>query len=330
MCTTTTENADGPGTVHGLCEPAMSLYATALREGRLPRTELAKAPCLLQRGLVHPDPDDERWARPVPASAALTRLLRPLAQEVFERLDTTATLVDALLPLTSVAGREQHPEITVVSGKPAIQESLEEAGRRTREHILTLHPGSKRPAELLERARKNALPPLQRGVSVRHIYQHSARYNPPLNHYVDRLPYEGLQIRTMEQTPERLFIFDRVAYIPTTSQRDVALRITHPALVRYLIHVYDVLWARATPFGEPLRTAGPDAPVTAVQQSIARLLTEGHVDDVVARKMGISVRTCRSHIAKLMQTLGATSRTHLGALLVRSGIAGTNPHGPPA
>ncbi|MFJ9324367.1 hypothetical protein [Streptomyces globisporus] len=38
---------------------------------------------------------------------------------------------------------------------------------------------------------------------------------------------------------------------------------------------------------------------TAVQHSIARLL---------------------AHIAKLMQALGATSRTHLGALLVRSGI----------
>ncbi|MYW13420.1 helix-turn-helix transcriptional regulator, partial [Streptomyces sp. SID2563] len=30
--------------------------------------------------------------------------------------------------------------------------------------------------------------------------------------------------------------------------------------------------------------------------------------------------TCRAHIAKLMHALGATSRTHLGALLVQSGI----------
>ncbi|MFF8987695.1 LuxR C-terminal-related transcriptional regulator [Streptomyces globisporus] len=57
-----------------------------------------------------------------------------------------------------------------------------------------------------------------------------------------------------------------------------------------------------------------------MQRSIAHLLAEGHVDDVLARKTGISVRTCRTHIAKLMQALGATSRTHLGARLVRSGI----------
>ncbi|CAM5267115.1 hypothetical protein SCALM49S_01211 [Streptomyces californicus] len=82
----------------------------------------------------------------------------------------------------------------------------------------------------------------------------------------------------------------------------------------------EVLWAHAVPLAENHRTAGPEIQVTAVQRDIARLLTEGHVDDVVARRMGISVRTCRSHIARLAQSLGATSRTHLGALLVESGI----------
>ncbi|WP_329346317.1 helix-turn-helix transcriptional regulator [Streptomyces microflavus] len=320
-----------------LCEPAVQLYATAVREGGIPRTELAHAPCLLRLTLLHPDPHDDGRLLPVPATTALTKLLSPLAHDVFERLASSTALINALGSLEPPAAAPpavadpSEPGITVISGKPAIQSSIEEAGRRAKEHILTLHPGSKRPAELLERARKNALPPLQRGVSVRHLYQHSARYSPALNHYVDRLPYEGLQIRTMEQSAERLFIFDRIAYIPTSPQRDVALRITHPALVRYLIHVYDVLWAGATPFGEPLRTALPGTPLTAVQHSIARLLTEGHVDDVVARKMGISVRTCRSHIAKLMQTLGATSRTHLGTLLARSGITSTStsPHEPP-
>ncbi|OSC61909.1 hypothetical protein B5180_35280, partial [Streptomyces sp. BF-3] len=141
--------------------------------------------------------------------------------------------------------------------------------------------------------------------------------------------------------------FDRtVAYVPATPDRTAALEIRHPALVRYLVQVYEVLWAQATPYSEQLPATAPDTPVTAVQLSIARLLTEGHVDDVVARKMGISVRTClarllteghvddvvarkmgisvrtcRAHIAKLMQSLGATSRTHLGALIVRSGIS---------
>ncbi|MGC5411375.1 helix-turn-helix domain-containing protein, partial [Streptomyces sp. DT225] len=111
-----------------------------------------------------------------------------------------------------------------------------------------------------------------------------------------------------------------VAYLPADPDGSAALEIRHPALVRSLATIYETLWAGATPFGDPLPTALPGAPVTAVQQSIARLLTDGCTDQAAAEKLGISVRTCRAHIAKLMQTLGATTRTHLGALLVHCGV----------
>ncbi|MFJ6610049.1 helix-turn-helix transcriptional regulator [Streptomyces sp. NPDC091289] len=258
---------------------------------------------------------------PTPTPATLTALLGSLARDVSEQLASSNSMINTLTSLTSITFPALDTAITRLEGKPAIQASVEESALAAERHILTLHPGSKRPDEMLEQARARAIEPLRRGVAMRHLYQHSARYNPNLKRYVDRLPHGNLRIRTMEQTAERMFIFDQAAYISISPQRDVALRITHPALVRYLTHVYDVLWAGATPFGDPLPTTAPGTPVTAVQRSIARLLTEGHVDDVVARKMGISVRTCRAHIAKLMQTLGATSRTHLGALLARSGIA---------
>jgi DNA-binding NarL/FixJ family response regulator len=54
------------------------------------------------------------------------------------------------------------------------------------------------------------------------------------------------------------------------------------------------------------------------------LLAAGYADEIVARRMGVSVRTCRTHIARLMRTLGASSRTHLGALLAHSGIVGVS------
>ncbi|MFJ8254948.1 LuxR C-terminal-related transcriptional regulator [Streptomyces sp. NPDC094466] len=314
-----------PHSPHELCPPAIGLYAEALRTGHVPEPDAARAPCLVPLGLLRPDPDDPGRLLPVPAAAALTRLLGPLARDLDERLASAAALVDALTPLASIAGPAHGSTFTVLEGKPAIRSSIEEAVHAAEKHILTLHPGSKRPGALLVRARNEALAPLRRGVHMRHIYQHSARYHPNLKDYVDRLPEERLEIRTMEQTPERMFVFDRTtAFVAASADRDIALRITHPAVVSYLVHVYDVLWAGATPFEAPLETALPGAPVTAVQLGIARLLVEGHVDDVVARRMGISVRTCRAHIARLMQALGATSRTHLGALLVRSGISETD------
>ncbi|MFH8375130.1 LuxR C-terminal-related transcriptional regulator [Streptomyces cyaneofuscatus] len=227
------------------------------------------------------------------------------------------------MQLTSIAGHEPRPAITVLEGQERVISALREASRAARDEVLTAQPGGNRLAHNMRQGVTNAQAVIAAGGRMRHLYQHPVRYNTRFTEYLDQLPPGHLEVRTMEQAIDRLIVFDRtVAYIPAAPGNDTALEIRHPALVRYLVHVYEVLWAQATPYDETLPTTTPGTPLTAVQQSIARLLTEGHVDEVVARKMGISVRTCRSHIAKLMQTLGATSRTHLGALLVRSGIAG--------
>ncbi|MGW4626809.1 LuxR C-terminal-related transcriptional regulator [Streptomyces rubiginosohelvolus] len=309
-----------------VCEPALRLYREALHTGRVARADLGAVPCLIDMGLLHPDPWDDRWMRPVPPSAALAHLLQPVSREIDERLRLATSLSQALLPLTAVTNDDPNLAITVLEGIETIQASIKEATETSTDEILTAQPGSNRPSSTLRASLANAHTAIRRGTRIRHIYQHPARYSSSVRSYLSQIPVQHLQVRTTELTVERLIIIDRtVAYIPASADRNTALRIGHPALVAYLIQVYEVLWAQAVPLAENHHTAAPDVPVTAVQRSIAQLLTEGHVDDVVARKMGISVRTCRAHIAKLMQTLGATSRTHLGALLVRSGIVEATP-----
>ncbi|MFH9608331.1 hypothetical protein [Streptomyces sp. NPDC017448] len=41
-----------------MCEPALRMYGAALRTGRLARTDVSAAPCLIELSLVHPDPWD--------------------------------------------------------------------------------------------------------------------------------------------------------------------------------------------------------------------------------------------------------------------------------
>ncbi|WP_329615340.1 LuxR C-terminal-related transcriptional regulator [Streptomyces brevispora] len=304
-----------------LCDAAVRIYTEALSAGRIPRTALEPAPCLTELALVHPDPQDDALIRPVPPSAALAHLLQPVIREIHERISLTASLADSLAPLASVASADPNLAITVLEGIPLIDATIHDALNGARNEVLTLQPGSSRPADQLKKALARALSAVGHGATLRHIYQHPSRYSPTIKAYLDDIPAAHIQVRTTEQTVERLFIFDRtVAFIPANAKRDVALEIRHPALVRYLTQVYEVLWAQATPLTEPLPAAPADISVTAVQLSIARLLVEGHVDQVVARKLGISVRTCRAHISKLMQSLDATSRTQLGALLIQSGI----------
>ncbi|MEV5600177.1 LuxR C-terminal-related transcriptional regulator [Streptomyces sp. NPDC052299] len=304
-----------------LCEAGVGTYTEALRAGRLPRSELESAPCLTKLALVHPDPHDDGWIQPVPPSSALAHLLQPVTREIHERIRLAAALADSLAPLTSVASTDPNLAITVLEGIPLIEAAIQNATDGARIEVLTLQPSGTRPVDQLKKALSRGLSMAERGVTLRHIYQHPARYSPAIKTYLDDMPSSALQVRTIEQTVERLFVFDRtVAFIPANPERDVALEIRHPALVRYLIQVYEVLWAQAKPLTAPLQAPAHDTPITATQLSVARLLVEGSTDQIVARKLGISVRTCRAHIAKLMHTLNATSRTHLGALLIQSGI----------
>ncbi|MER7724755.1 helix-turn-helix transcriptional regulator [Streptomyces sp. NPDC096323] len=312
-----------------LCDVAVSLYAEALARGSLARSAVEPAPCLIDTALLRPDPHDGRLLRPVPPGAALAHLLHPLAQGLLRQARDADLLAKALIPLTSLE-RPPRLAIDVIVGPLAIQAAISRSLCETDGEILMIQPGSTRPAEELHVALAGTLPTVERGVRLRHIYQHSARYSSALKAYMGQLPDSLLQVRTLERAVDRLLIFDRkIAYVPATPDRSVALEIRHPALVGFLAGMYETLWAQATPFNQQLPTTLPGTPVTAVQHSIARLLTEGNQDEAVARKLGISVRTCRTHIAKLMQTLEATSRTHLGALLAQSGITEPVPPGAP-
>ncbi|MEV8362512.1 helix-turn-helix transcriptional regulator [Streptomyces niveus] len=304
-----------------LCETAIGLYTDALRKGRITRAALAPAPCLVDMALVHPDPLDEAWMCPVLPSAALAHLLQPIAREIHERVRLTASLVDSLAPLSAVVAEDPNLSITTLDGHVLIDAKVGEAARAATREILTIQPGFSRERKLMMAGLSRSLAAIERGARLRHLYQHPARYSPHIKEYLEQVPADRLEVRTVEQTVERLIIVDRtVAFIPASANRHTALEIRHPALITYLVQVYEVLWSQATPMTERPPILSPDAAVTSVQRGIARLLAEGITDESVARRMGISVRTCRAHIAKLMQALDASSRTHLGVLLIQSGL----------
>ena len=68
-------NTTHPHAETDLCEEGGRLYATALRMGRIARSDAEPAPCLMESALLHPDPDDPNWLRPLPPSVALAQRL---------------------------------------------------------------------------------------------------------------------------------------------------------------------------------------------------------------------------------------------------------------
>ncbi|MEU3054825.1 helix-turn-helix transcriptional regulator [Streptomyces fimicarius] len=312
-----------PHGITELCAAGGHLYASALRSGRIARAEVAPAPCLMEFALLHPDPDDPEWLRPVPPSAALAQHLHPIEREIQERRRHSVELTESFEPFMDISAQDPPTThaITVLEGVNRINAALDLATAECRTEVLTVQPGGGRSEDRLSEALERGMSVVDRGVSIRTLYQHTVRHSPGTLAYAERMADTHVEIRTLEELIERLIIFDRtVAFIPAQDDRQVALELRHPGLVEYLVKVFEQLWTRAAPLMEEVKYDPTPRGVSGVQRSIAQLLVEGHVDDSIARRLGMNVRTCRAHVAKLSAALGSTSRAQLGYLIARSGI----------
>ncbi|NYT94603.1 LuxR C-terminal-related transcriptional regulator [Salinispora sp. H7-4] len=130
----------------------------------------------------------------------------------------------------------------------------------------------------------------------------------------------GAQIRTAPCLPPRMTIYDR-----TTAILDLdpecpgvgALVLTGTAPLAALHALFENVWRQASPLGEGEQE--PDEELTRQERVVTELLAAGYTDEVVARKLGISVRTARRIVAFLMKRLCASSRFQAGVRAAERG-----------
>ncbi|WP_330306063.1 MULTISPECIES: LuxR C-terminal-related transcriptional regulator [unclassified Streptomyces] len=308
-----------------LCEAGDRVYSRAVRRGRVPREDAEAVPCLLELALLHPDPDDMGWLVPTSPQEVMTRLLRGVYEEVSASQARVGEAVSAFEWYAGLGGRVQVPAggvaIRVLDGLPRIRAAMDKATEECASEVLAVQPGGIRREDELSEGLHRALEMRRRGVRMRDLYTHVARHGQGLLNYME-LMGGAAEARTLDEVVERLILFDRkVAFIPANTDRTIALELRHPALVDYLVTVFERLWRLAIPLTSPLPSTGIEG-ITHRERSIAALLAEGHQDAVVAERLGISVRTCRAHIARLSETLGAASRTQLGVRIAQAGLDG--------
>lgn len=312
-----------------LCEAGDRVYSRAVRRGRVARRDAEQVPCLLELALLHPDPDDMDFLVPTAPQEVMTRLLRGMYDEVSESHRRVGSVVAAFeryagLPLPRVQAASAAVEgtaIRVLDGLSRIQAAMDEATEACTTEVLTVQPGGIRREHELSEGLHRALALRGRGVRMRDLYTHVARHGQGLLTYLE-LMGDAVEARTLDEVIDRLILFDRtVAFIPANADRTMALELRHPALVEYLVTVFERLWRLAIPLTAPLPDTGIEG-ISHREQSIAALLAEGHQDAVIAERLGISVRTCRAHIARLSETLGAASRAQLGVRIAQAGLDG--------
>ncbi|MGW2482253.1 LuxR C-terminal-related transcriptional regulator [Streptomyces sp. NPDC001571] len=306
-----------------LCPPAERVYADALRAGRIGRQDAREATCLIDLGLLHPDPVALDWLLPTSPQAVMARLLRGIHEDIAAsqaRTGVVAAAFERFAALGAPAAADSEA-IRVLDGIPRINAAIDDAIAGCTTESLTIQPRGIRPEHILSQALPRALDMLDRGVRIRTLYTHVARHGPGLADYLRQLEGRAVEVRTLDEVTDRLLLFDRtVAIIPAAADDSSALELRHPALVEYLATVFERLWRLGVPLSDAVPAATDLQGITHRERVIAALLAEGHQDAVVAQRLGISVRTCRHHISRLAAALGSSSRTQLGVRIAQSGL----------
>ncbi|MEI7029445.1 hypothetical protein [Streptomyces pratensis] len=217
---------------------------------------------------------------------------------------------------------------TYVHGLPEIGAAIQSVVDKSRKEILTAQPDGPRPSAVLEKALAGVRKQIDSGVFMRTLYQHSTRFDEPTKDYVRAVAGYGGQVRTLAEFFERLIIVDRhTAFIPANAERTVVALVTEPAVVRFLADMFERAWDRAEPYPFlPVRAADAAAEVIPdMRDVICKLLIEGRSDREIARRLGLSLRSLQSHIARLKDEYSAQHRLQLGYLMGRAEATGTCP-----
>ena len=308
------------------------LYEEAARAGGLaasdPRLrrggELRPAlELLLSLNLLALDRDNDTYA-PVDPATVQSHVVGPMSQRGADLLTESSEWARAFGGLSQAWRRSPRAVRGPISEfhTHAIGVFISGAVAECEEELLTAQPQTGRERASLKAAAERDKAALDRGVKMRTLYQHSARRHAATRSYVAEVSALGAEVRTLDEFFNRMIVVDRrLAIIPGPSGDDVAIAVQEPALVAYLVDVFERAWERARPYTFTQRSMLND--IAREQRAMTiRMLIEGHSDPVSAKRLGVSARTFAGYIADLKTEYEADTRFQLGYTMGRMGVSG--------
>lgn len=314
-------------------EEATGLYEQILSDGGMAADDARLAAgkpirrafdLLVELGLLQLDRTRTTW-RPVEPSNAQSRVVTPLGTEGARLIEESARWAQAFAGLNqswrrSPAASGSGPFL-YLHGE-AINPYLTTLVTEAQEELLTAQPQATRSAKTVADAAARDVAALQRGLSMRTIYQHSARRHPATHKYVAHVTEHGAEVRTLDEFFNRMIVVDRrVALIPAADSLATAVVVREPAIVAYLVDVFERAFARGRPFASGEQRVMKEI-ATEQRAMTIRMLIEGHADAVSAKRLGVSPRTYAGYVAELKDEYDAETRFQLGYIMGQRGIAG--------
>ncbi|ALC29393.1 MULTISPECIES: helix-turn-helix domain-containing protein [Streptomyces] len=235
------------------------------------------------------------------------------------RLESARASVAAIVD--EYGGKRHAPEIVQqLHGVETVRRRLEQLAETARKECLSFFPGGAQRPDTMESSKPLDQMALERGVSLRTLYQDSIRNDPDTYEYVRWLSTLGAETRTVPTLPMLMVLVDReVALVPIDPEdgRQGALEIRSRGVVEVLYVLFTRFWDSGMPWHEQ---DGPDnVGLSRRERELMYLLASGHTDEAIAKKLGVSLRTVRRTVSGLMARLEARSRFEAGVLAARAG-----------
>lgn len=316
--------------------PGAKLYEYAISIGALPRddpriedgTEGRQAVELLVKlGLLNLDQASRSYVAVDPTIVS-SQIVAPMSQQGAELVAESARWAQTFNGLGLAWRRSpgtKHGPFTEIQDREAINEFIRSIVNDAHDELLTAQPQTGRNLEVLPKSMQSELEAMERGVSIRTLYQHAARRSTPTHEYVATVSRHGGEVRTLDEFFNRMIVVDRqVAVIPSVAGPAAALILREPSIVAYFVDIFERAWERARPFTN--RELGTINAIAMEQREMTiRMLIQGHADPSAAKRLGVSPRTYAGYVADLKDEYDAQTRFQLGYAMGRRDADGPEP-----
>jgi len=271
---------------------------------------------LLRHRLLRRDRSDAGRLLAVDPEVAAMALVSPMEREIYQRRELIAQVHQRtelfrtdFLGARPVVGPAPTPRVT---GALEVRGYVKLASDSCQREVVMMQAG-KQDTEEFDDFLQLCQQLLERGVAVRIVCQHRSRADLTTRMKIKRVCDAGAQVRTASHIPRTAMVFDAslAVLLGTDEAGELAAdRVTGDGMIDFLLDVFAHLWDNAT--AVDTRETGYAEVADDLQHTIVALMAKGYTDEVLARKLGMSVRTCRRHIAALMRELDAVSRFQAG------------------
>ncbi|MER6999584.1 helix-turn-helix transcriptional regulator [Streptomyces sp. NPDC000410] len=280
---------------------------------------------LQAHALVRPTDEPARELHAVSPDLGMQILLSRQQQKLAahqERLEASRAAAARLLSELEDQGRAPViPTVRHLHGLDRIRDQVEKLNTEVVEDLMAICPGGS--GSLVSMRALAPLPErlLAGGVRIRILYRDSVGLDPDALAVAQWLAEIGCQVRTVPELSTQVLIYDRRLAITAVDRHDTgagAVLTDAPGMVAALGELFDSRWETATPLGAAHQNA--EDRLTRQQAAALRLLAQGHTDESVGKRLGVSTRTARRIATEIMGLLRARSRFQAGVYAAQVGL----------